>query len=561
MNPEGRQSYNPEIAVQHKGIHNCAGYSSTCYACDIDSFRRLTLASSTQKMSDSDTSSQYADSEASTPRVGIYYSSEEEGEIEHVSKKPRFAPKYRERDYELVKQQFELTHFKCKTQFYSLNAEGKWEVYGQIGFRTKEEDIQYDEEVYNKKTKSNKTEVKCFINTWFKDDTKRQYDKVQCLPPPLHVPANTFNLWNGFALSKLAPATEDEKLFYAEPLTRVLSHLHAVAADNDTNYQYLLNWIASILQLPGTKTKIMPVIKSVEKGVGKGVFKDIMNALIGTEYCYHTSNPSKQLFGQFNNTLKDKLFITFDEANQSSLASIIEELKSMITESTQNIRMLFKEMEEGSPSFVNVCLLTNRDISWEHGDRRPLYLDMSPKFKGNHEHFTSLCESLKDKRFMRVLFEYFTERDISKVVLERDRPVTDLHKSMEQRSSPMEIQFLINLGFHDDRLFYDAAGNELKEFKITSKDLHRKYMNYMDTYKDYKPMNNILFGIKIHDRIKEGMMGVVKGRCNKGMAYSFQVKEFKKWLIHSNYYTDEKNLKMIEGVDTTIGFFFDSDRN
>src|SRR3981081_2074140 len=106
-----------------------------------------------------------------------------------------------------------------------------------------------------------------------------------------------------------------------------------------------------------------------------------MVSLIGMKYCLHTSNPHKQLFGTFNNALRDKLFVSFDEANTQALASILEDLKSLITESTQNIRGLYRELDENCPSFANVSLLTNRDITWEHNDRRPLYLEMSDRFK------------------------------------------------------------------------------------------------------------------------------------------------------------------------------------
>lgn len=456
------------------------------------------------------------------------------------------------RDYESVKDRFELTNFKCNSQFYSLNCDNKWVTYNQTSFRTKSEHIQHDEEVFDKRSKCYVTETKCFVSKWFKDDRIRMYNKVQCLPPPLHCDSGTFNLWNGFTVSHLSPCTPDEVIEFKNALDTILDHLKAVAGDNDICYQYLIHWISSIIQLPGTKTKIMPVIKSVAKGAGKGAFKDIMVAMIGADYCYHTSDPNKQVFGNFNNTLRDKLFLSFDEADRSNLAPIMEALKSLITESTQNIRSLYKEMDESSPSFVNVVLLTNQDISWEHNDRRPVYFDMTDRFKGNNDHFTLIYKSLANKRFVRRLYEYFTSIDITHVILEQSRPVTELQRAMEARSSPIEIQFLIHFGFYD-RWFINAVTGQDKteDVKIQGKDLHTQYMRFVENHKDYKPLNAVQFGHKLNDKMREGMSGCSKASNKYGVVYVFKTREFKHWLIKNNYYTDEK-LNKCEEVNTYI---------
>jgi hypothetical protein len=113
-----------------------------------------------------------------------------------------------------------------------------------------------------------------------------------------------------------------------------------------------------------------------------------------------------------------------------------------IIESTQNINGKFQHMEEGSPSFVNFVMLTNRNICREHNDRRPLYLAMSQRFKGNYEHFNAIGTSLKDRQFVRYLFNYFATHDITQFHLEKDRPITQLHRSMEARATPIEVTIL-----------------------------------------------------------------------------------------------------------------------
>lgn len=457
------------------------------------------------------------------------------------------------RDYASVKQLFERTHFKCNSTFYALNSDDKWVAFGQVPFKTAFEHIQYDE------PRKGGAETKCFIATWFKDDLMRRYDKVACLPEPLPVKKGTFNLWNGLPLSHLPHSNEAERLYFKEDLDRVIDHILAVAGDNKVYQQFVLHWIASIIQFPGNKTKIILIIKSVEKGVGKGVFKDILWALLGgRDYCYHTEDPGKQLCGGFNNTLRDKLLITLDEPSQGIIAPIVEALKSMVTEPTQNIRALYKEMDEGMPSFSNFVMLTNRDINWEHNDRRPLFLEVSDRFKGKQdEHFTPLYGSLKDERFCRVLYEYFHEMDISKVILERDRPITELQRVNEARSCPLEIQFLIHFGWFD-RMFVDTAtGYDKVELKVLGKELHQEYMRFVESHRDFKPLNAIQFGIRLKERVREGMEGLIKGKDHRGITYTFQVKVLKKWLVKNNYYDDEKLANDGRTIDN-IGHHFPS---
>src|ERR1700682_6362317 len=113
--------------------------------------------------------------------------------------------------------------------FYSLHpVSGKWECLKQSNFKTKLEHIQYESTEFNKKKKQYETKVKCFVDTWFRDDKMRMYDSVMCLPPPLVCPVTVFNLWNGFANEKLPPSTEEEKVLYQQPLEVLLDHIRAV---------------------------------------------------------------------------------------------------------------------------------------------------------------------------------------------------------------------------------------------------------------------------------------------------------------------------------------------
>lgn len=447
--------------------------------------------------------------------------------------------KHDSKDYDSVKDRFERSNFKCKSAFFCLHrGTGKWDRYNKSDFITKEEHVQYEETVYDRRTKKTgeggSLVNKSFVTAWMKDERIRKYDSVLCLPPPHQVDEHVFNLWTGFPIMKI-PLPLDVDCFKPD-LDRILDHLLAVASDDQHCFQYLLNWVASIIQRPGIKTGIMPIIKSVEKGVGKGVFGKIVTSIIGEQYCFKTDNPQKELFGNFNMGLKDKLFVIFDESSQAVLAPMIEELKSKITESTQNINGKFRDMEESSPSFVNFVMFTNRNIAWEHNDRRPLYLCMNPRFKGNYDHFKKIDLSLRDPSFIRYLFHYFHSRDLSAFELEKDRPVTQLHRSMEARCTPIEMQFMIDFGFWKQRFIDSRTGREFTtETSIKASLLYDFYKDFTKEHKEFKPMTSTMFGNRMRELIEDGMLGIKKKHTKRGTDYCIDVKVFKEWLKSQNY--------------------------
>lgn len=437
--------------------------------------------------------------------------------------------------YDDIKPAFELYNFKCKDVFYHYNESTcTWQVYAANNFKVLHGNVIYVEWVM-RKNKGKLEEMK-FVDKWLADPGMRQYNAVRCLPPPLSADGNVFNRWEGFAIESHPAVDEEERELLQPTFDKVLDHLLAVAGDDLMCNQYLLNWIASIVQQPGVKTKIIPIIMSNEKGTGKGMFGQLMAALFGEEYCLNTSNPARELFGNFNTGLRDKVFVSIDEINQKILNSIIEDLKSLITEPTQNINMKYERLDENRPSFVNVCLFTNRYLKWEHSDRRPMFFNMSKRLKGDTAHFDTIGVAMKNKRVIRMLYEFFKGRNLSACNLERDRPVTELHRDMEQSGTPHEITFLVEMGFTVNRRFFDHNHNLVGITEWRATEMYQDFIGHFASHRDYKPPTNTAFGMRISTLIKyEGMKGIEKRRDKVGAVYRIDVALLKAWLEENNY--------------------------
>lgn len=150
------------------------------------------------------------------------------------------------------------------------------------------------------------------------------------------------------------PATIDTR---PGDVTPFINHLCAMIPD-ETDRDILLDYFAHNIKYPGYKIPWAPVIQSTE-GIGKNLFKLIMQCGLGETYVYHPD--AKQLIdsgAKFNAWLREKLFIIANEIKVDEKRDMIEILKTMITEETIEIQA--KGIDQGiEDNFANWMFFTN----------------------------------------------------------------------------------------------------------------------------------------------------------------------------------------------------------
>jgi len=82
------------------------------------------------------------------------------------------------------------------------------------------------------------------------------------------------------------------------------------ACENVSQFNFLINWLAHLIQKPGMRMKTVPVFRG-DEGIGKGMLMNKIKEIIGDYNYWQPSNPS-QLEG-FNNIIAGKLLIYIDE--------------------------------------------------------------------------------------------------------------------------------------------------------------------------------------------------------------------------------------------------------
>ena len=203
-------------------------------------------------------------------------------------------------------------------------------------------------------------------------------------------------------------------------LKKILPWLDHVA-DNLCNGDYdvadwLLNWIAFIVQKPGVKTTVSPMIIG-EHGTGKGdFFLDVISKLFG-RYALPNVTKIEDITGRFNGILENMVFIgcneMHDDSNTKKLNS--DSLKSLITEYDIIYERKCVNTRKGR-FYGNLIFFSNHAIPMNVKDmkRRICVIEANYKVAEDLKYFGKLRKVLDDPLFMPNLFTYFAKkRDLS----------------------------------------------------------------------------------------------------------------------------------------------------
>lgn len=248
---------------------------------------------------------------------------------------------------------------------------------------------------------------------------------------------NNFNLFRGWNF-KYDPNLTDYMC-----IDRILYHIKRVLADDDEECnEYILQWLAHIIQKPTKKTGICPVFVSDRHGAGKNTFWDWFGRdIIGDGY---QATNIDSLFGRFTKRYEMTQLAVLDEAQTNGLAyKLNNQLKNLISQGEQTIEP--KGLEAYTmKDYRNYVILSNNEhiVKIEATDRRFVMLKCYDGLAKNKDHFNPLLQDMDDPIVRKTFFHYLVNYDISRFNLEKNIPKTDLKERMMKLSVPNHIRFL-----------------------------------------------------------------------------------------------------------------------
>ena len=245
------------------------------------------------------------------------------------------------------------------------------------------------------------------------------YDSVAFSPLP--TPAATLNYWIGYTA---IPRPGNWSLIREFLLLVICNGDHRV-------FQYLLRYLAHMLQKPEEKPGIMIVMLGIQ-GAGKGTFFILLRR-IWAKTTLQVSDVD-QVIGRFNAALEQHYAILMDEALFSGDKKSIEKLKSLITEPQIGIEQKYQPSRT-IDSFHRFFAASNNDhfAHIDRDDRRFLFLRVSSDREGDSEYFNTIFNAINDDAVISAMVHDLLQIDLSSFNV-RQRPKTKEHLKQKIQS-------------------------------------------------------------------------------------------------------------------------------
>ncbi|KJS29354.1 MAG: hypothetical protein VR64_21290 [Desulfatitalea sp. BRH_c12] len=218
---------------------------------------------------------------------------------------------------------------------------------------------------------------------WMTSPERRQYRGI--VFEPLRIVPGYYNMWRGFGVES---KPGDWSLMNR--------HIKDVIANGDQLvYNYLIRWMADLVQNPGGRRPGVSIVLRGDQGTGKGCFVTNLGKLVGSHFLHITNQ--RQLTGRFNYHLKDGLLVFVDEGIWAGNKEAEGILKAMITE---DVLMIEPKGKEIFTVKNNVRLIFASNNSWVvpvgKGDRRFLVLDINNEHARDRAYFDPIWKQMEN---------------------------------------------------------------------------------------------------------------------------------------------------------------------
>ena len=291
-----------------------------------------------------------------------------------------------------------------------------------------------------------------FFYKWKDDPSMKYYSTIKLVPPPLVCNSNTLNLFTGFVADKLTNCQIAD-------ITPIKNHITLLCEDNPEYAEYVINFLAHIVQRPAELTRTALVFKGAQ-GAGKGLFFSwFANRILGAQYYYSTADPDNII--KYNDHLNGKLLINLDEARAADTYAGSSHFKNKITEPRITLTNKYIKPFEVE-NYGRYIFFSNQDnpVKVEDTDRRYVIFKTSEKYAKltpgdpiKVDYFNSLRRAMDDPNVVFSFIQYLREVNITDVNWE-DRPLTESYKLSRELNIPIFAEFIEKYCFETDNITF-----------------------------------------------------------------------------------------------------------
>ena len=309
---------------------------------------------------------------------------------------------------------------------------------------------------------------------WLESPLRKEYKGI-IFNPGKDIP-DYYNLWKGLAVEPQKGTWS----FFREHIYRVVSNRNKVIGD------WILAWMARIVQDPGGERPGKAIVLKGGQGTGKGLFAREFGKIFGSHFL-HISHQNR-ITGNFNYHLKNALLVFGDEVLWGGDKKSGGPLKSLVTEPSIVVE------PKGLESFqiknhINLILASNNEwvIPADIDDRRFLVLEVSEKEKQNRKYFDRIYKQMDNGGREAMLYDLL-KSDNSDVDLRKAPKTKALFEQKLQSMTPVQQFWYERLRegtsisnqrnwFKPNRFEYDSDPQALINCKYADPNLIKKYQS------------------------------------------------------------------------------------
>jgi hypothetical protein len=216
------------------------------------------------------------------------------------------------------------------------------------------------------------------IEVWLEHHRQKEADVVIFNPKTTNeIVDDEFNLFRGFEITREMAEECDEDV---EPILTQIRYIWC--RDNLVEYEYMLNWFATVLQKPWIKTRVTPIL-SGSQGAGKGVIIEKFGEILGAASFIQYTSSDKVLANFQMDSVKTNIFSLLDEVTFAGDKKQASALKGLISEKRRIWEAKFINAIS-IESYTNFFMLSNYNnvARVEAGDRRYFCMECDSRYAG-----------------------------------------------------------------------------------------------------------------------------------------------------------------------------------
>lgn len=242
---------------------------------------------------------------------------------------------------------------------------------------------------------------------WFHSHERRHYRGHLVFAPPgakIRWDKRDYNLWRGYTVDVPRPpirVTFEDKtnkqtrtIYRVWTPTKKWKRIYQFLRDiicqgNEQHLDYLLRWMAYLVQFPGRLPKVAICLRG-DEGTGKGTFYALMRGFFDPSHTIHLDKPG-QLTGKFNAHMSGKILVFADEAFFAGDPREAAALKSRITEEEIPVEPKGIDLYE-EKNYTHLIIASNNlhFIRADKGARRFYVLELSAARKEDTDYFDAV---------------------------------------------------------------------------------------------------------------------------------------------------------------------------